>query len=97
MISNFPDTPKWMTAVIIVLLLPVFQFPYLVASAPDVSTVKTLVWIYPFYCLVAAWLAWQCFPQRPALSWILLALMVMSHVSVWCLVAMTPSGLDVIV
>lgn len=97
MMSILPKTPKWMVAVIIILLLPVFQFPYLLVSAPDVQLIRTLIWIYPFYCLVAAWLAWQCYPQRPALSWILLALMVMSHVSVWCLVTLPASELDAIV
>ncbi|MCM1348978.1 MAG: hypothetical protein NC338_06150 [Firmicutes bacterium] len=81
-----PPTPKWMIAVIVIVLLPVFQFPMLLASAPDTDIVRTLLWIYPFYCLVAAYLAWQCYPQRHAMAWILLGLMVMSHISMWLLV-----------
>jgi hypothetical protein len=88
MMPKVPPTPRWMTAVIIVVLLPVLQFPMLLGSVPDVSMVRTLLWIYPFYCLVAAYLAWQCYPERHALAWILVALMVLSHVAVWIMVTM---------
>lgn len=81
-----PATPRWFTVVIIVTFLPVFQFPMLLGSMPDVSIVRTLVWVYPFYCLVAAYLAWQCYPQRHALAWILLALMILSHIAIQLLV-----------
>ncbi len=85
MMPQLPSTPRWMIAVIVIVLLPVFQFPFLLADCPDVSIVRTLLWIYPFYCLVAAFLAYQCYPQRHAMTWILLALMVLSHISVWLL------------
>ena len=86
MMPSLPKTPHWMVAVIIIVTLPVFQFPMLLASAPDLSSVKALVCAYPFYCIVAAYLAWQCYPQRKALAWVLLALMVMSHLAMWLLV-----------
>ena len=86
MMPSLPKTPHWMVAVIIIVTLPVFQFPMLLASAPDLSSVKALVWAYAFYCIVAAYLAWQCYPQRKALAWVLLALMVMSHLAMWLLV-----------
>ncbi len=81
-----PPTPKWMTALIIVVLLPVFQFPVLLSNAPDIQTVRTLLWIYPFYCLTAAYLAYVCYPQRRVMSWILIALMILTHIAVWLLV-----------
>lgn len=86
MISSTPSTPKWMIWVIIAVSLPVFQFPVLLSSMPADSPNRTLVWIYPFYVLVAAYLAYQCYPQRPALSWILLGLMVLSHIAIYLLV-----------
>lgn len=88
-----PSTPKWMIVLIVIILLPVFQFPFLLSDCPDIPIVRALLWIYPFYCLVAAYLAYQCYPQRHALVWILLLLMIMSHVSVW-LLATTPLGLS---
>lgn len=91
MMPSPPATPKWMLAVIIVTLLPVFQFPVLLSDCPPVSIVRTLLWIYPFYCLVAAYLAYQSYPQRHAIAWILIMLMVLSHVAMWMLVT-TPLG-----
>lgn len=86
MMPSMPSTPRWMTAIIVLVALPVFQFPVLLGACPDDSTVRALVWVYPFYCLVAAYLAYQCYPQRHALSWILVGLMVLSHVAIWLLV-----------
>lgn len=86
MMPSVPNTPKWVTAVIVIVLLPVFQFPMLLGSAPDLPIVRTMLWIYPFYCLVAAYLAWQCYPQRHALAWILIGLMILSHIAMWLLV-----------
>jgi len=88
MMPQMPHTPRWMVAVIIIGTLPMLQFPMLLSSVPDVPVVRALLWAYPFYCLVAAYLAWQCYPQRKALAWVLLALMVMSHAAVWMLVTM---------
>jgi hypothetical protein len=44
-----------------------------------------MLWIYPFYAIVAAYLAWQCYPQRRALAWVLLSLLLLSHVAIWIL------------
>lgn len=88
MMPSLPPTPRWMTAVIVLVTLPLFQMPMLLSMAPDVGLVKALLWIYPFYCLVAAYLAWQCYPQRHALAWILVGLMILSHISVWVLVTL---------
>lgn len=80
-------TPLWMTVLIIIFLLPVFSFPLLLANIPgDDESVKTFVWIYPFYMLLSAWLAWSAYPQRPYVCWILLILMVLSTAAVWTMV-----------
>lgn len=77
-------TPKWMTVVIILAALPVFSFPVLLQLCP--SDLKAMVWVYPIYVVVGAWLAWQCYGQRRALSWILVVLMLMSHAAIWMMV-----------
>lgn len=78
--------PVWMTLLIILFVLPVFSFPALVANIPaDNETVKTFVWIYPFYMLLSAWLAWSAYASRPYISWILLLLMALSTASIWLL------------
>lgn len=77
-------TPLWMTVLIIIFLLPVFSFPVLAANIPSGDeTAKTFVWIYPFYMLLSAWLAWSAYPSRSYVSWILLLLMALSTAAVW--------------
>lgn len=82
-----PDRPPiWMTVIVIIFLLPVFSFPLLLANIPSGDeAVKTFVWIYPFYMLLSAWLAWNAYPRRSYVSWILLLLMALSTVAVWTL------------
>lgn len=74
-------TPWWMTLVIIVAALPLFSFPSLLGSCP--GELRPMLWVYPVYEAAGAWLAWQCYPQRRALSWILVAVLVLSHGAVW--------------
>lgn len=79
--------PWWFIVIIIVLLLPAGQFPMLLANTPvGVPLVRTLLWCYPFYLLVAAYLAYVCFQRRPLMSWILIALMALTHIAMWLLV-----------
>lgn len=81
--SDMQRTPWWMSVIIVVLSLPVFSLPYLLSvCAPGL---KTFVWLYPLYVLVAAWLAWICYPRRRLLSWILLIVMVLTHVAMFTL------------
>lgn len=83
------NTPKWMTLVIILITLPVFTFPALLDRCPENSeAARTLVWIYPFYMLLSAWLAWKAYPQRSYVSWLLLAVMILSTIAVHALVTL---------
>ncbi|MBD5266510.1 MAG: hypothetical protein HDR85_04735 [Bacteroides sp.] len=83
-------TPLWMTLVILLFLLPVFSFPVLLGNIPaDDETAKTFVWIYPFYMLFSAWLAWNAYPTRSTVSWILIILMALSTAAVWLLVSIS--------
>ena len=80
-------TPIWLTLIIIVFLLPVFSCPFLIGNLPAGDEVaKTFVWIYPFYMVLSAWLAWSAYPRRPYVSWILLILMALSTMAVWTIV-----------
>lgn len=67
-------------------MLPVFQFPELLASCPPgMEGIRTLLWIYPFYVVLTGWLAYICYPTRRTISWILLILMLLSHLSMFLL------------
>lgn len=80
-------TPKWVTFLIIIFTLPIFTLPGLLAQCtPDDEATRTLVWIYPFYMILSAYLAWRAYPQRSYLTWILLAVMVLSSIAMQILV-----------
>ncbi len=81
-----PATPRWFTIVTILLCTPLLMLPWLL-DAPCARQNGVSLWIklYPAYVAVAAWLAWQCYPQRHALAWVLLILMAMSHCAIWIL------------
>ena len=80
-------TPLWMTIIILIFLLPVFSFPLLLGNIPAGDDgAKLFVWLYPFYMILSAWLAWSAFPRRSYISWILLILMGLSTAAVWTLV-----------
>lgn len=82
-----PTTPKWVTFLIIIFTLPIFTLPSLLAQCnPEAEAARTLVWIYPFYMILSAYLAWRAYPQRPYLTWILLAVMVLSSIAMQILV-----------
>lgn len=81
--------PLWITLIIIIVSLPLFSFPWLLASIPGgemAGVVKGFVWVYPFYMLLSSWLAWKAWTQRPEVTWILLAVMVMTTVAIYILV-----------
>ena len=79
--------PKWVTFLIIIFTLPIFTLPSLLSQcAPDASATKTLLWIYPFYMILSGYLAWRAYTQRPYLTWILLAVMLLSSIAVHILV-----------
>ncbi len=81
-----PKTPLWVTVVIIICMLPVLAFPSLLSMTAADSTARTFVWFYPFYVIASGVCAWICWPQRRDVMWILLALMVLSHLAMWILV-----------
>lgn len=86
--NNAPrqKTPLWVTVVIILCMLPVLAFPSLLSMTTADTTTRTFVWLYPFYVICSGICAWICWPQRRDVMWILLALMVLSHLAMWLLV-----------
>lgn len=71
--------PRWVAYVAIVLALPACSLPGLLEACPaDMPALKAIIWCYPFYMLLSAWLAWQAYPQRPVVSWILMIMMVLT-------------------
>lgn len=79
---------------IIIFLLPAFTFPLLldnIPPSPVYDTVSALVWIYPFYMLLSAWLAWRSAPRRMLVYWLLLVMMILSTAAIYLLVFLPQS------
>ncbi len=80
-------TPRWMTIVIIIFVLPLFSEPWLIRHCPaDDGASKILIQIFPFYMAFSGWLAFKAYPSRPYVSWILLAVMALSTAAIFLLV-----------
>jgi hypothetical protein len=85
------DTPRipmpwWVWIIIVILAIPGLMLPFaglLVASADTV--VRGLGWLFPIYTCLSAFIAWQCWGRRTTLSWIIIALMLLSDLSVYYL------------
>lgn len=81
-------TPVWMTVLIVIVALPALATPFLINNLPAdaAETVRMLTGIYPFYMLLSGWLAWKAYPQRSYVSWVLVAVMLLSTLAVVSLV-----------
>lgn len=74
--------------ILVILTLPVFSTPAILGAAPSSDSPLVIFgWLYPFYLIVSALLAWRVFPSRPDLAWILVILMAMSTAAMWWLAA----------
>ena len=67
-------------------MLPAIAFPSLLYLTATDSAARTLAWFYPFYVLASGISAYICYPERREISWILLVLMILSHLAMWLLV-----------
>lgn len=84
---NSERAPWWLIMLIILLVLPAGQTPVLLDNAPaGVPIVRTLIWIYPFYVFVAGYLAYACWQRQRIMTWILLMLLVLTHIAMCMLV-----------
>lgn len=81
-------TPVWMTGIIIVVTLPALATPFLLNYLPAdaAESARMLTGIYPFYMLLSGWLAWKAYPQRSYVSWVLVAVMLLSTLAIVSLV-----------
>lgn len=84
MSDNRPNRPpRWFTLVVILCVLPLVGFPSLLSQCPEDSPLTAFVWFYPLYVLAAGICAWMCYATRRELAWILLALLLLTHIALW--------------
>ncbi|MDE5727816.1 MAG: hypothetical protein K2H94_06815 [Duncaniella sp.] len=83
--------PLYVKILIVLLALPLFSALWLAGrlepASPIYPTVRLMVWLYPFYMLLSSWLAWKAWAERQAVTWILLAMEVLSTASIYILIA----------
>lgn len=85
--SHYDKRPFWLLIIIVLAALPVFAFPTMLGLInPGDQVVTTMAWFYLLYVVVTAYLAWICWPERKYVTWILIALMLLTHVAMWGLV-----------
>ena len=73
-----PRRPWWFTAILIVLVLPAFSMPWLLASAPQGSLLQMLIKWFPAFLVLSAGCAWYAYPQRRDVAWILVVMMILT-------------------
>lgn len=82
--------PWWMWLVIILCMLPGLAFPWVAPLISDNNpVVRGLAWFYPAYVLCSGLLAWQCYGRRTVMSWIILVLLLVSHLCFYYLAALS--------
>lgn len=83
-------TPVAIIVLAIFLVLPAFSAPFMLSALPGgepvADTVRTFICIWPFYLLLSGWLAVKAWPSRPEVSWILLAVMLLTSAGMFWLV-----------
>lgn len=83
--NSYNRPPWWMTVVILVMLLPLFSWPMVIASLPegdDGDNWKMLIYVFPIYAILSAYYAYRCYAERKELSIILLAVLLLAYLGV---------------
>lgn len=77
--------PVYVIVLIIIAALPAVLTPVLLSLSanPLPELQKIFVWLLPFYLIVAAFLAWQCYKyERTIMSWILIVIMYLTDLAI---------------
>lgn len=88
--SDQRRVPVWFLIIIAVVAMPALLLPTFAALAEGgmAESKKIFMWLFPFYLIVGAFLAWQCYGRRTVMSWILVALMAMTDCAMAVLIRM---------
>lgn len=77
--------PLWAKMIICIMALPLLAFPFILADSPADSSLRLFVWFYPAYIIISAICAWMCWRQRQEISWIIIVLMLLTHLAMYYL------------
>lgn len=76
----------WITVLIVICMLPVLTFPSMLSLTHADTPARSLAWFYPIYVIASGVCARICWPDRKEITWILLIMMILSHIGMWFLV-----------
>lgn len=79
--ASYP--PLWFLLLLVVITLPAGAAPWLLSALPArLGEMRVLLWLYPLYVLAADWFACICWWPRRLMSWIMVVLILLSHLAV---------------
>ena len=84
-IPTYP-MPWWVKLIIVLCCLPVLAFPWLLELCPPESAAIPFLWLYIPFTALAAWCAFKVWGRRPELTWVLVFVMILTHIAMWLLV-----------
>jgi len=75
--------PVWFILILVLLTLPLAGVPWVLAAIPEgMDELRLMMRLSPLYVLAADWLAWVCWWPRRLMSWIMVGLILLSHIAV---------------
>ena len=83
MTPNKRKPPRYILAIVVLMMMPLLAYPWVLSTTQ--SEYRTLVAMYPVYVLATGFLSYQCYVSRRELFYILLFLLLMSHIAIWWL------------
>ena len=76
--TNNTTVPVWLVVVLVVMALPLFFYPHLLARydvscmpGVDYEMLRLLIYLLPVYVILSQWLSYKMYVQWRALVWIL--------------------------
>ena len=73
---------------VIAACLPLVAYPALLSRCPADSPAEIFVYLYPVYVVLSGVCAWQSWPARKEVFYILIALLLLTHAAMWALVSL---------
>lgn len=84
--AHFTESvPWWFKTIVILLMLPLLAYPAMLAAMPDEQSLIWLMKFYPFYVVASGICAWMVYRHNPMAAWILIGLLILSHLSMFYL------------
>lgn len=78
--------PVWSTIVAVAACLPLLAMPWLLSVSDPSETNRIMLCLYPLAVVLGAYCARKSMPERPEVFWILIAIILLIHASMWILV-----------